>query len=142
MLYEGRCHCGSIGYSFSTERLPRDWTIRACQCSFCRAHGARTTSDPSGSVEYFVDRPGQLQRYRFGLNITEFLICTACGVYVGAMTEISSELLTVVNCNVLKPRPPELREALPVSYDGESVGARNRRRQSAWSPCRGIGNRT
>jgi|SRR6185437_10545866 len=138
MLYEGRCHCGSIAYSYSTERLPSDWAIRACQCSFCRAHGARTISDPNGSVEYFVDRAGQLQRYRFGLNITEFLICKACGVYVGAVTEISSVLLSVVNCNILQPRLPELPEALPVSYDGEGIDARKRRRRAAWTPCRGI----
>jgi len=138
MLYEGRCHCGSIGYSFSTERLPRDWPIRACQCSFCRAHGARTTSDPSGSVEYCVERPDRLQRYRFGLNLTDFLICNGCGVYVGAVTEVSSALLAVVNINVLHPCPPDIQGALPMSYDGESIDARNRRRQSAWTPCRGL----
>src|SRR5215469_14665598 len=131
MLYEGRCHCGSIGYSYRTERLPKDWSIRACQCSFCRAHGARTTSDPSGSVEYAIERPEQLQRYRFGLNVTEFLICRGCGVYIGAVTEVSSALLAVVNVNVLHPRPPDLPDALPVSHDGESIDARNRRRQSA-----------
>jgi hypothetical protein len=135
MRFEGRCHCGSIGYSFSTERLPRDWPIRACQCSFCRAHGARTTSDPGGSVEYLLERPDQLQRYRFGLGITDFLLCNGCGVYIGAVTEISSVFLTVVNINVLNPRPPDLPDALPVSYDGESVEARNRRRQAAWTPC-------
>lgn len=141
MLYEGRCHCGSIGYFYRTERLPRDWSIRACQCSFCRGHGARTTSDPDGSVEYLIDRPDHLQRYRFGLGITEFLICRACGIYIGAVSEISSLLLTVVNTNALHPRPLDLAEALPVSHDGESVEARNRRRQSAWTPCRGIINR-
>jgi hypothetical protein len=138
MLYHGRCHCGSIGYSYSTERLPGDWTMRACQCSFCRAHGACTTSDPGGSVEYLIKRADQLQRYRFGLNITEFLICRTCGAYVGAVTEVSSVLLAVVNCNVLHPHPLDLPEALPVSHDGESIDARNRRRQAAWTPCRGI----
>src|SRR5215472_7215529 len=138
MLYAGRCHCGSIGYSFSTERRPRDWTIRACQCSFCRGHGARTTSDPHGSVEYFLEQPDRLQRYRFGLNLTDFLICNCCGVYVGAVTEISSALLAVVNINVLHPCPPDIQGALSMSYDGESIDARNRRRQSAWTPCRGL----
>ena len=135
MLYEGRCHCGSIGYSYRTERLPKDWSIRACQCSFCRAHGARTTSDPCGSVEYAIERPEQLQRYRFGLQVTEFLICRGCGVYIGAVTEVSSALLAVVNVNVLHPRPTDLPDALSVSHDGESIAARNRRRQSAWTPC-------
>lgn len=138
MLYEGRCHCGSIGYSYRTERLLKDWSVRACQCSFCRAHGARTTSDPAGSVQYLIGRSDPLQRYRFGLNITEFLICRACGVYVGAVTEISSVLLTVVNCSVLHPCPPSLPDASPVSHEGESIEARNRRRQSAWTPCLGI----
>ena len=135
MQYEGRCHCGSIGYRYRTERSISDWPIRACQCSFCRAHGARTTSDPAGSVEYFVNWPDQLQRYRFALNLTDFLICRACGVYIGAVTEISTVLLTVVNSNVLYPRPPDIPDAVPVVYHGESVDARNRRRQTAWTPC-------
>jgi hypothetical protein len=142
MLYEGRCHCGSVGYFYQTERLAKDWSVRACQCSFCRAHGARTTSDPRGSVEYFVARAERLQRYRFGLGITEFLICRYCGIYIGAVTEVSAVLLTVINSNALHPRPPDLPDPLPVSYEGEGVDARNRRRQSAWTPCRGIINRS
>lgn len=138
MQYKGRCHCGSIGFFYRTERPPKDWSIRACQCSFCRAHGARTTSDPAGSVEYFADRPDQLQRYRFGLNVTAFLICKTCGVYVGAVTEVSAALLTIINSNALYPLPADIPEAVPVIYDGESVDARNRRRQRAWTPFHGM----
>src|SRR2546422_3634073 len=45
-------------------------------CSFCRKHGARTTSDPSGRVVITVRHPGQLLRYRFGLETADFLVCT------------------------------------------------------------------
>jgi hypothetical protein len=30
---------------------PQDTRLRACGCSFCRAHNTRTISDPHGSVE-------------------------------------------------------------------------------------------
>src|SRR5439155_217050 len=56
--------------------------LRADTCSFCRRHGARTTSDPSGHVAITVHHPDQLLRYRFGLRTADFLVCTRCGIYV------------------------------------------------------------
>ena len=50
--FEGRCHCGAIGFSFRTAKTPDQWPLRACQCRFCRGHGAQTTSDPDGSVAF------------------------------------------------------------------------------------------
>lgn len=51
-MFEGACHCGAIGYLYRTALDPERWNVRACQCSFCRAHAARTTSDPAGSVQF------------------------------------------------------------------------------------------
>ena len=46
------CFCGSIGYEYETAVSVADWSIRACQCAFCRAHDALSTSDvtPEASV--------------------------------------------------------------------------------------------
>ena len=112
--------------------------MRACQCTFCRAHGACTTSDPQGLIEFHVQNPERLSRYRFGYRITEFLVCTECGVYVGAMAEVSSVPLAIVNVNALSPRLEGLHEPAPISHEGESVQDRNRRRARSWSPCRYI----
>lgn len=136
MRYQGRCHCGAVGYEYQTTLAPQDWAIRACQCTFCRAHGACTTSDPQGLIEFHVQNPERLRRYRFGFGITDFLVCAECGVYVGAMTEVSGAPLAIVNVNALCPHLAGLREPVPVSHDGESVEERNRRRARSWSPCR------
>src|ERR671939_662142 len=45
---EGTCHCGNIAIVLETGQDPRSLPLRACDCSFCRKHGARTTSDPEG----------------------------------------------------------------------------------------------
>ena len=58
--------------------------VGRCACSFCRRHGARTSGDPAGSVEFRAE-PGSLSRYRFGLGITDYLLCAKCGTYVGAV---------------------------------------------------------
>ena len=54
--WEGRGHCGAIGFRFSTEREPGSWSVRACQCTFCRAHAALGTSDPDGRIAFEVQR--------------------------------------------------------------------------------------
>jgi hypothetical protein len=138
MPYQGSCHCGALTYAYETALPPQEWPIRACQCSFCRAHGARSTSDPRGAVQFHVRQPDRLKRYRFGQRITEFLICAECGVYMGAVTEISGSLYAIINTNTLRPRPEGLKAPAAADYEGESVGMRNERRRSRWTPCTAI----
>lgn len=139
MQYQGSCHCGAVGYTYQTEVPPRDWVLRECQCTFCRAHGACSISDPAGSIEFYARRPERLRRYRFGQRITDFLVCGECGVYVGAMMDAAGTLVAIVNVNALCVPPEGLREPVPTVHDGESVEERTRRRASSWSACRGVG---
>lgn len=138
MPYQGSCHCGALTYRYETELAPATWSIRACQCSFCRAHGARSTSDPQGTVTFQVGQPDRLRRYRFGYGVTEFLICARCGVYIGALAEISGSLFAIINTNALLTPPAGLKDALPVSYEGESAARRAERRRDRWTPCAGV----
>jgi hypothetical protein len=138
MAYQGSCHCGALTYVYRTELPPEVWSIRACQCSFCRAHGARSTSDPHGAVAFHVAQPDRLRRYRFGHRTTEFLLCVQCGVYLGAVTEISASLFAIINANALRAPPANLQDAAPVSYEGESAEQRAARRRARWTPCAGI----
>jgi len=77
--FEGRCHCGALGFTLRTSKQPEQWTVRACQCTFCRGHGARTTADPDGSVSFRIADPSKLKRYRFGTRSSDFLVCGECG---------------------------------------------------------------
>lgn len=126
----GQCHCGAIRIQFESDR---PLAPRACRCGFCRRHGARTVSDPTGSAELDLG-PGTI-RYSFGSGTTGFLICGRCGVYVGAVAEIGGKLFATLNLNAFDDPRPELAAEL-ISYEGETVEARADRRRCRWTPAR------
>lgn len=132
--YAGQCHCGAIGFEYLTALPPPEWSIRACQCDFCRAHDALSTSDPGGELRLFAAVPDALQRYRFALKTADFLLCRHCGVYIGAVIETPSGAYGIVNTHALAEAPDDLAAAMPISYDGESSGERVGRREDRWTP--------
>ena len=136
-VYEGNCHCGAIGYTYSCETPPDAWAIRACQCRFCRAHDALSASERGATIEFRATDLGQLQRYRFGLRTADFLICRTCGVYIGAMIETPKGRFGIINTHALTDPAPATAAAQPISYDGEETAGRVARREERWSPVTG-----
>jgi hypothetical protein len=136
-VFEGRCHCGAIGFELRTSRAPGQWAVRACQCSFCRSHGARTTSDPEGSVRFSIPDRSKLNRYRFGSRSADFYVCRDCGVYVAAVITSARGQFATLNVNVLSP-PVDVPVAAAISYDGESPGQKLARREQKWTPVTDI----
>jgi len=134
--YVGGCHCGGIEFRYCCEKPPREWSLRACQCSFCRAHHALSTSDPLATLEFTERRPGALQRYRFGQGTADFLLCRECGVYIGAEMQVAEGCYGIINVNALRPIPEDLRSPEPMNYDAESAGPRTARRTQRWSPIK------
>ena len=133
LTFEGRCHCGAIGFVFRASQSPDKWTVRACQCTFCRGHGARTVTDPKGSITFQISEPSMLKRYRFGTRSSDFLICRDCGVYVAAVITSSKGQFATLNINTIRV-PLEVPQAVPVSYDQENAGQRLSRREQRWTP--------
>src|SRR5713226_135868 len=131
----GRCHCGNLELAFESSLSADQLPLRACSCSFCRAHGARTTSDPNGRVQITVRDSDQLIRYRFGLKTADFLVCGRCGVYVAAVLTADGSSFAVVNINTLDSADRFTQEARGVSYEGESEAERIKRRQANWTPA-------
>jgi hypothetical protein len=133
----GSCHCGTIVLEFETATPVDQLQLRSDQCSFCRKHGARTTSDPNGRLRISARDPAQVIRYRFGLGTADFHVCRLCGIYAAAVLpgENGSAYATVnVNCF---DRADELTQAvLPVSYEAESAPERIARRRARWTPTR------
>jgi hypothetical protein len=134
MEYTGSCHCGSIGFTYCTGISPPDWSVRACQCSFCRAHDALSTSDPDGELAFAAGHPDDLQRYRFGYGTADFLICRRCGVYIGATIESPNGRFGIINTHALKDSPADIAPAAPIRYDEENTEGRISRRGQRWTP--------
>ena len=132
--YEGSCHCEAIGWTYRTSVEPSQWPVRSCQCSFCRRHATRCTSDPAGSVEFSVSDRDALLRYRFGLRTAEFLVCKRCGVYLGAWADGPGGRFATLNLNALKTPVDGLPAATPTFYDSEDRDGRVRRREQRWTP--------
>lgn len=135
MLLHGACHCGQVEASFETALRLDQVEVRACQCSFCRSHGAKTVTDSAGSLT--ISAPsGALTRYRFGLKTADYLICNRCGAYIAAvMTEGAKELATL---NVVGTSIDAFsaRDAIPAHLDDETAEGRRERRRRAWTPAK------
>lgn len=136
--WSGGCHCGAIGFVYTTETAPQDWSVRACQCRFCRLHDALSTSDPSGRLEFTCREPECLQRYRFALRTADFLLCSRCGVYVGAVISAADGRFGIINTHALDVDPPDMAEVGAISYDDEDVDGRVDRRQQRWTPVTSV----
>jgi hypothetical protein len=132
--FEGGCHCGALQFSFATALPVAEWSVRACQCGFCRAHGALTTSDPTGQLTFQVRHGEALQRYRFGLMTADFLVCNRCGVYLGAQIDTAHGALGIINTRTLLPVPEDLPAAATADYSSESTSDRVARRARRWTP--------
>lgn len=134
MSYAGQCHCGALQFQYQTGVLPTSWSVRACQCSFCRIHAILSTSDPAGSLAFQAVQSGALQRYRFGSQSADFLICRICGVYVGATCAGAPGRFGIVNVRALTPFPQGLPPPTSMHYEDESPGERLSRRAARWTP--------
>jgi len=131
----GGCHCGNLRLRLSLSQAPEETALRACGCSFCRAHSTRTTSDPHGGVEIEAEDWSLVEPYRFGSGTAEFLICRRCGVYLGAISETAAGTRAVINTNCLDDRAAFTRPPEPVDHDGETTDDRLARRAANWTPA-------
>jgi hypothetical protein len=133
--HRGGCHCGNLRLWLRLSQPPEDTQLRACSCSFCRAHNTRTTSDPQGSVEIEAEDWSLVEPYRFGSGTAEFLICRRCRVYIGAVCETAAGTRAVINTNCLDDRAVFTRQPTPVDHDGETTENRLARRTANWTPA-------
>lgn len=85
-------------------------------------------------MEFSVSDQRTLQRYRFGLEAADFLVCAKCGVYVGAVMDGPAGMFTTLNLNSMNTPVEGLQDAAPVSYEAEEREDRIERRQSRWTP--------
>lgn len=135
--YEGGCHCGALEFTYETRIGPRRWEPRACQCVFCRGHGAITVCDAEGAVRFRYLQPDRLRRYRFAMRSADFLICRECGTYIAAVMMTGAGAVAVINVNTLREKLRGVPAARPVNYRNESLEQRRARRRENWTPVFG-----
>jgi hypothetical protein len=135
MEHFGGCHCGNMRAHLRLSKLPQDTPLRACACSFCRAHQTRTVADAMGHFTLAAADWDQVERYRFGSRTADYMICRRCGVYVAAICETSMGTRAVVNINCLNDRAAFTQTPNATDYDGETDEARLARRAINWMPA-------
>ena len=133
--HQGGCHCGNLRVRFNLTPPPAEVRLRACGCSFCRAHNTRTASDPQGAVDISADDWSLVEFYRFGTGTAEFMICRCCGVYIGAISDTTTGTRAVINTNCLDDRAAFTSEPAPTDHDGETTEDRLARRAANWTPA-------
>ncbi len=132
-ILRGACHCGHIEIEFATTQAASDLTVRACDCSFCRRHGAKTASDPNGKLTILADS-GAIECYQFGMRVTDFILCRGCGSYIAAMSREGGNERAALNVVGVAVSELASREAAPVNLDHETPESRRERRRKLWTP--------
>ena len=140
-VINGRCHCGNITLCFNISSSFDELPIRACQCSFCRKHNVRATADPNGELEVYVKDKSKLSKYRFGLGLTDFLVCKECGIYVAAVMEDpeNGKLLATCVVNALDVSDKNVKAPAAAHYEEETSTDRLQRRRKRWMRANLIG---
>lgn len=84
-----------------TMRSADDCIPRACDCSFCRKHGASWVSDPEGSLRIEAHAADDLRRYRQGSETADMLFCAHCGVLMAVVFAHADGLFGALNAGCL-----------------------------------------
>ena len=129
----GGCHCKRVRVEFTTHREPSATNPRACDCSFCKKHGAAYVSDPAGQLRIVVGDPSVLRSYRQGSETAEFRLCSDCGVLVAVTFEHAGRLYGAVNAACLDG-DSGLGASIPASPQGLSPEQKVARWLQVWVP--------
>ncbi|HLO93505.1 MAG TPA: hypothetical protein VK195_04250 [Burkholderiaceae bacterium] len=134
MLIHGSCHCRNLSFrlQWPDEALPIP--ARACGCSFCRKHGGVWTALPGAQLVLQVEHPQDLTLYAFETRTADFHVCARCGVAPWVISEIDGRRYAVVSVNAFDGVDPALLQRAEVSFEGEALDDRLRRRAARWIP--------
>ncbi|MEM8587409.1 MAG: GFA family protein [Pseudomonadota bacterium] len=109
-MLEGRCHCGSVGWTLET--LPT--SITACNCTVCRRYGALWAYGHMGDD---IHTDGQTSAYRRrDSGDIHFHFCPKCGCvthYVASAQGENGRIRAAVNVRLSDLSPIS---ALPIRH--------------------------
>jgi hypothetical protein len=129
----GGCHCGNAQVRLELTREPASYRPRACDCDFCRKHGAAYLSDPRGTLAIRVRDASNMRAYRQGSSLAECLVCKNCGVMVGVIYRSDDRVIGAVNVKAIEGGTDFAAEQ-PVSPKALSGEEKIARWQDIWFP--------
>jgi hypothetical protein len=83
-------------------REPGTYHPRACDCDFCRKHGAAYVSDPQGSLVVRIRDERNTAYYRQGSGLADFLFCRSCGVLAAVLYREDSRAYGAINAKIVE----------------------------------------
>jgi len=128
----GSCHCGNIRYTLHWPMDDGGIPARRCGCTFCTKHGGAWTSHPQARLRVQVSDARYVNRYAFGTETADFVMCTRCGVAPLVTSAIEGSTYAVVNVNTFDGVARERIKSTPSSFEGEDAGSRLQRRRRNW----------
>lgn len=99
-VVSGGCHCGRVELTAELSQAPSLYSPRACDCDFCRKHGAAYISDPSGRLRVRLRSESDARKYHQGSGEAEFLLCATCGVLVAVLYRTDRLIYGALNARV------------------------------------------
>jgi hypothetical protein len=123
---KGGCYCGNVLLELELSKEPGQYNPRACDCGFCLKHGAAYLSDSRGALRIRIEDPRRSAAYRQGNELADMLLCTRCGVLVGAVYREAGQVYATVNAKAVEGTPgfgPE-QTVSPKQLSGEEKVAR------------------
>ncbi len=134
MLIHGSCHCRNMCFrlQWPDECLPIP--ARACGCSFCRKHGGVWTAHPQARLALQVEDAGAVEHFAFETRTADFHVCTRCGVVPWVSSLIDGRAYAVVSVNAFDGVDAALLQRAELSFEGEALDERLRRRAARWIP--------
>ena len=133
----GGCYCGNIRLEVNLSKGPSAYQPRACDCDFCRKHGAAYVSDSRGTLKIRIVDPKLSGYFRQGDELAEMFLCTRCGVLIGALYRDSGTVYATVNARIIEgvgESGPEFGGDQPVSPKKLSGDEKVSRWKSLWFP--------
>lgn len=133
--HHGGCHCGRLVYEARFTRALAEYTPRACDCAFCRKHGAAWLSDADGSLTLRLR--GDALPYRQGSGQAEFLACPHCAVLVMVTADVDGVKYAAINARTLDDAD-RLSGEQPASPQKLAAGEKIERWSQLWFADVGI----
>lgn len=131
----GGCRCGNFKVTLTLSKPSAEFVARECGCSFCVSRKGRHVSDPAGAVAITIADEALWNKHRFGTGTCDFMICTKCDGYMGAVGDTPAGLKAVISVWCLDT-PDVFTKTAPSDFEGEDVENRLARRARNWTPAK------